>query len=66
MPEQNPREWLRQRVVALGTQRAVAAELGVSDVYVSDLLRGRRPFSEAMLRRMGLKRVVVPATKGTR
>lgn len=59
MRDMNPREWLRQRVRALGTQRAVARELGVSDVHVSDMLRGRRPVSDAMLAKMGLRRVVV-------
>lgn len=63
MPEQDPRTWLRQRVRALGTQRAVARELGVSDVYISDILHGRRGVSDALLAKMGLRRVVSIITR---
>ncbi len=42
-----------------GSQMAVAERLGVSSVYISDLVNGRRDFSERMLEKLGLVRVVV-------
>ena len=42
-----------------GSQAAVAQRLGVSDAYVSDLLNNRRSFSDTMLEKLGLRRIVV-------
>ncbi len=52
---------LRALVETHGTQRAVAKRLGYSEVYVSDLLAGRRAFSDAMLAKLGLRRTIVAA-----
>lgn len=54
---------LRARVTELGSQRAVARALGVSDPFISDLLRGRRRFSDRMLAQLGLQRAVVRTRK---
>lgn len=47
----------------LGTQKAVAEQLGCSSVYVSDLVNGRRDFSDQMLAKLGLRRTVVAVEK---
>jgi plasmid maintenance system antidote protein VapI len=47
----------------LGGQVNVAKQLGISQVYVSDLLNRRRDFSDQMLDRIGLRRTVIKATK---
>ena len=39
-----------------GSQAAASRALGIGESYLSDLLRGRRAFSDAMLARMGLER----------
>ncbi len=50
---------LRAFTLHYGLQRNAAKALGVSPGYVSDLLSGRRDFSEAMLAKLGLRRIVV-------
>lgn len=42
-----------------GSQTAVAQRMNVSIPYINDLIHGRRSFSDAMLERLGLRRVVV-------
>lgn len=61
MKERNPHDVLAALVRQHGTQHAVAEVLGLSDVYVSDLLKGRRTFSDEVLAKLGLRRVVVAA-----
>lgn len=39
-----------------GTQRKAANAVKISPVYFSDLIHGRRDFSDKMLERLGLKR----------
>ncbi len=46
-----------------GTQRAVAERLGCSEVYICDLLRGRRTFSDVMLSKLGLRRTIIAEKK---
>lgn len=41
------------------TQRDAAAKLGISDVYMSDLLNGRRDLPEWILDELGLQRILV-------
>ncbi len=41
-----------------GGQRALAREWGVSQQYLCDVVNGRRPISESILDRLGLRRVV--------
>jgi len=47
-------------VARVGSQRGAAEVLGVSASFVSDMLRNKRRFSERILRKLGLQRVVVP------
>lgn len=61
MKERDPREALMALVKQMGTQTAVARSLGIGDSYLSDLLHGRRDFSDEMLAKLGLRRVVVAA-----
>lgn len=60
MDEINPRETLRVLVGRFETQSDAAASLSVSKQYLNDLLHGRRTFSLRLLKKLGLKRVVVP------
>jgi|TARA_R100001086_G_scaffold170569_2_gene93153 plasmid maintenance system antidote protein VapI len=55
----NPITRLEQLVCRLGSQRAAAAALHVGPSYLSDLLRGRRDCSDAILKKLRLKRVVI-------
>lgn len=52
---------LRALITEVGTQREAAKRLGCSQVHVSDLLNGRRPFSDGMLAKLGLRRTVIEA-----
>lgn len=40
-------------------QKKAAAELGITPQYLSDLLKGRRRFSDSILEKLGLRRAVV-------
>jgi plasmid maintenance system antidote protein VapI len=40
------------------TQRELAEQLGISNAYMSDILAGVRPVSDAVARRLGYKRIV--------
>lgn len=42
-----------------GSQTAVAKRLGLSVPYINDLIHGRRLFSDAMLEKLGMRRIVV-------
>jgi predicted transcriptional regulator len=57
--ERDPREALRAFVAQYRTQTEAAAALGVSAVYVSDMLAGKRDPGAPILRRLGLRRAVV-------
>lgn len=48
---------LKAFVTRHGSQTRAGRALGVTQGYVSDLLNGRRDFSDSMLRKLGLKRV---------
>lgn len=61
--EIEPLEALRAFVAKHPTQQAAAEALGVSPVYVSDLLNERRDFSDNMLAKLGLRRTVVEVKK---
>ncbi|MFC0410993.1 hypothetical protein [Roseomonas elaeocarpi] len=45
-------------VEAAGSQRAYADSLGVSSSFVSQVLNGKKPPTDAMLTSIGVKRVV--------
>ncbi|MDA1095365.1 MAG: helix-turn-helix transcriptional regulator [Acidobacteria bacterium] len=55
----DPITHLRRLVRDLGSQQAAAAALGIGPSYLSDLLRGRRECSVAILKKLHLRRVVV-------
>ena len=57
--EQNPQRQMERLVSDLGSQAAAAAALGIGPSYFGDLLRGRRNVSDAVLRKLGLRRIVV-------
>lgn len=54
---------LREVIADAGTQEKAAARLGIGPSYLSDLLHGRRLFSDAMLAKLGLRRTVIAVTK---
>jgi DNA-binding transcriptional regulator YdaS (Cro superfamily) len=49
---------LRRACRAAGSQQAWAAANGVSSAYVSDVLNARREPGEAILRALGLRKIV--------
>lgn len=59
MPVISPIARLERLVRDLGSQRAAAQSLGIGASYFNDLLRGRRDCSLEVLRKLGLRRVVV-------
>lgn len=61
MKQIDPTERLQAFVDKYPTQREAAAALKISGAYLSDLLNGRREFSDAILERLALRRIVVAA-----
>jgi plasmid maintenance system antidote protein VapI len=61
MKEIDPRKALDAFVAKHKTQAAAAEVLGVSRPYLSDIINGRRDFSDQILEKLGLRRVVVAA-----
>lgn len=53
----DPHKELARYVARAGTQVEAAKRLGVSQPYLSDILRGRRMLSRNMLTKLGLTRV---------
>ena len=49
---------LKAFVRKFSTHRQAAHALGISDTQMSELLRGRRPLSPALLAKLGLKCVI--------
>lgn len=54
---------LEQIIQERGTQKAAAEFLGVSEQYLSDLLKGRRDPGEKILSKLGLEASVVYTAK---
>ena len=52
---------LRAVVKQEGSQKAAAKRLGCGPVYIGDLLKGQRAFSDKILQRLGLRRTVIEA-----
>lgn len=50
---------LRDLVAAMGTAKAAAESLGISDQYLCDILRGRRDISAALAHKLGFERRVI-------
>lgn len=59
MKTRDPKTLLAKLVAEHGTQSKAADALGISAVYFSDLMNDRRDFSEVMLAKLGLERVIV-------
>lgn len=57
MSEIDPHRELERYVNAFKNQKLAAAGLKISESYLTDLLMRRRPFSDAMLEKLGLKRI---------
>lgn len=55
----NPTDELLKVIKKHGSQTAAAKALGISDAYLSDMANGRRDLSDAMLEKLGMKRVVI-------
>lgn len=49
---------LRKEAEAAGSQKELAAKLGVTAQYVSDVLNGRREPGESILKPLGLRKVI--------
>lgn len=60
MSEIDPLQALTIFVAQYPNQLHAARELGISPAYLSDLLRGNRAFSDRILDKLGLKRVIMP------
>ena len=49
---------IRQMVDKWGSQKAVADHLDISNAYMSDILAGNRPVSNAVARSLGYTKIV--------
>lgn len=58
--EVNALDRLHKFVAKYPTQKAAADALGIKPAYLSDLVNVRRDLSEKILKKLGLKRAVVP------
>lgn len=61
MRETDPTIPLAKLIAECGSHGKAAKKLGISQPYLSDLMRGRRTWSKAMLAKLGLRRAVVKA-----
>ena len=52
-------EHIRQLLAEAGTQKELAANLGVSAAYLGDVLLGRKEPGRKMLTALGVERVVI-------
>ena len=59
MTEEQAREYLRAYVQKRATQEAAALDLGVSAMYISDVLRSRRGIGRKLASGLGLEREVM-------
>jgi transcriptional regulator with XRE-family HTH domain len=55
----NPMKELQARLKQRKSTTALAADLGVSDSYLRDVLKDRRPASDRLLNALGLERVTI-------
>ena len=49
---------LIKRAQQLGSQKALAAELGISQQYLSDIFLGKREISYQLADKLGLKKII--------
>ncbi len=55
---------LRKQADEAGSQKLLAAKLEVTPQYITDILRGRREPGEAILRPLGLRKIVSYESEG--
>ena len=55
----DPLAELKKLVTQCGSQRGAANFIGVSDAYLSDMLKGRRGIGPKVLEKLGLSKVIV-------
>ena len=58
-PNRDPMVVLKAFLNRYPTQKAAAAALGINAAYLSEGKRGTRGFSNAMLEKLGLERVII-------
>ena len=63
--EVDPLDRIRDLVTEHGTIRGAADSIGLNNVYLGDLLLGRRPISDRVLALLGLRRAIVVADRAT-
>lgn len=51
-------DYLRKNIAALGSQKAFAERAEISEQYLSDVLRGRLPVGDRILKVLNFERVV--------
>lgn len=56
---QQARTMITDLVAQKGSQRQVALDLQISESYLSDILDGARPISDAVAKKLGYNKVVV-------
>lgn len=58
IPEERMRKMLEIAISVAGSQKGFAAEAGISEQYLSDVLNGRREIGNKLLKWFGMERVV--------
>lgn len=56
--EDEVREMLQDAVIKAGSQQAFAEKAGISQQYLSDLIKGRRTPGDAVLKALGLRKTI--------
>lgn len=54
----DPIKEIRRRIAIAGSQRKFAREIGISDAYLCDLLKGNRSPSDRILHAIGMEKVI--------
>lgn len=58
IPEERVLSMVRTGIEVVGSQKAYAKRVGLSESYLSDMLNKRRDISPRILKHLGLERVV--------
>lgn len=56
--EDELREILQDAVIKAGSQQAFAGKAGISQQYLSDLIKGRRTPGDTVLKALGLRKTI--------
>jgi predicted XRE-type DNA-binding protein len=57
--EHDMRNIITRLIESMGSQKAVAELIGVSQTHLGDLLRGKKPFGRSVAQRLGWRKVTV-------